>query len=52
MSLHQALFACGFGNRDLFDGKNVAERISEEVFDDIFYLMMVISWESVEDPFA
>ena len=42
MSLHQSLVTCGVKNGDKFDKKTAAERITEEVFDDIFYLIIDI----------
>ena len=33
MILNQVLFDCSVKDRDQFDGKNAAERITEEVFD-------------------
>ena len=52
MNVHHALVDCGVNSRDQFKGETVAESISEEFFADIFYLMMEISWVSVEDSFV
>ena len=49
LGVHQDLVSCGVRNRYNFDRKTATERISEKFFDDIFSLIMDISWKSVED---
>ena len=50
-SVNQALVTCCVNGRYQLDGKNAAESITEEIFYDSHYLIVDISWESVEDSF-